>query len=369
MTGKAKDDPIGSVETSVDPVLSRYRDNLPERPYCGKTKQLTLNFGLPKDEAVAFPYIQTNVPWLVHYLVFDCDYEGAAYGNERHELPRPTLAVVNPKNAHAHLIYEVDAVPIEHVSKKTACLLHDVKKGVGEMLCADKVITVQKQLCKNALSPDWNILEHDRVYKLNELIEYVPKGFINNLRHVHASANPAAGERKFADCVCAYSRNVTLFDYGRYVAYAAVGAFSDYDLFFTCVYERLKQSNHVDLLKYFPSPLPSREIRDICKSICRWTWKNRQKFKSARSACNVGAMGLESMKGKYWQPDMFDAEVKTRRVLAAEYATAARQAKVRAAIKQAVQECFVGGVPVSIRMIANRTGLSKPTIYKHKDLL
>jgi hypothetical protein len=51
----------------------------------------------------------------------------------------------------------LDPLPLKH-SQATKKLLGLVCYGYKEMLCADRHITTQKQLVKNALSDEWDVI-------------------------------------------------------------------------------------------------------------------------------------------------------------------------------------------------------------------
>ena len=66
-------------------------------------------------------------------------------------------------------------------------------------------------------------------------------------------------------------RNCTLFDSGRKWAYKQVLKYrltGDREEFFEAVRCALEDMND------FPDPLPNSEVKQIAKSISKWTWKN-----------------------------------------------------------------------------------------------
>lgn len=109
-----------------------------------------------------------------NYLCFDCDYEGSALRAQKLDIAGPTLSVINPDNGHAHLFYQVlDPIPRYH-STATKTLLDDVIFAYNLMLRADRCLTAQKQLVKNALSPKWEVWEGYKPFTLSELAAYMP---------------------------------------------------------------------------------------------------------------------------------------------------------------------------------------------------
>ena len=57
----------------LDPVLVRFREQLPRRPYC--TDDLSAGLVIrSRDQAARYRYIQPNPPGLACWLVFDVDH-------------------------------------------------------------------------------------------------------------------------------------------------------------------------------------------------------------------------------------------------------------------------------------------------------
>jgi len=341
--------------------LNRYRDKLPDRPYCSQGKQLVLDFILPKEEALGFPYIQCNSPYRVNYLAFDLDYEGSAFGYEAHDLPPFTLCAVNPLNAHSHGFYEIPPLPPRQCSKKALGLFRDVTKGYRELLCADKAITTQKQLTKNCLHPKWRVITHDRIYTLTELVEYIPRDL--KLRNLHVPpVNKDLLIRPFEEVMTPYSRNCSLFEAGRFYAYAVVKDCRDYKALYDSVYLYIECLNLFEITRYFPVKVNDGELRSITKSVSKWTWNHRGLF-----TYNRGAMGLP--KKPYLPHDQWQEEIKRRESLGGKYRVNQRRETTRHRIDEAIEECKVQGIRPTYRLIAKIIGMSYEHLAKYyKDV-
>lgn len=232
-------------------------ERLPARPYC--TDNLAHGLKIKgKSHAVLHGYIQPNSPGTLSWLIFDVDRAGAAFVADDAYLPPPTIAVVNPENGHAHLLYAIRE-PVfcygeySHPLRFAASIQNAYTTALG----ADPGYS--GLIAKNPVHPRWRVLWNPlAVYDLGELAEYV------NL----AAYKPRRDTQKTG-----LGRNVSLFDSLRKQAYSWSREFkssgSRADEFFMFL---LKQAESINL-NQFPSPLPVSEVRAITKSIHKWVWK------------------------------------------------------------------------------------------------
>ena len=341
--------------------LQRFEDRIPQNPYCSSTKRL--QYILPKEQALGFPYVQVNFP-NIDYLCFDLDYPGAPIAHEDHDLPRPTLTVITPDTHHAHLLYELyDPIPRDP-SKATKALLKDVIWGYREALYADRAITTQKQLVKNALHNKWDVIAGNRAFALSELALSIPYG-VTRLRDFTPPIGKGVREKPFEETLNRSSRNCSLFESVRLYAYTIVRESANYDSFYSAILERIEHLNHVEVPKYFKGTKihSTGELRSIARSIANWTWQRRSGFKQV----NAGAMGFKSMKGVYCQRDKYEREVKRRRKLSANRTHQIRKGATRKKIADAVELCFKRGVEPTVANIAAFARIHHSTIYRTKD--
>jgi len=342
--------------------LKDFEARLPERPYCSGSKSFL--FIRPREQAKKLPYIQVNYPG-INYLCFDCDYEGSALRPQKFDIPRPTLSVINPDNGHAHLFYQVlDPIPRYH-SQATKLLLDDVIFAYNLMLRADKCITTQKQLVKNALSPRWEVSEGDRAFTLSELARYMPdelrfvsKAFEEALEKAHEPVRV----KPFEETLDPGSRNCSLFENARFYAYSVVSRHGSYESLFSDVVDYIHKLNDVEIAKHFPEKILSlNELRCIAKSIAGWTWDHRRLFGNVEA----GAMGFEPIKGL--SREEYHAEVKRRQSLAAERTNDLRREEIKKKLLGGVHLCYKRGLKMTPGNISKAARVSRMTVYNYMD--
>ena len=234
-------------------VLSR----IPVKPYCSDDLRRGLQIR-PQEKALRFRYIQFN-HLIVNYLIFDIDRPSAALAWEDANLPAPNIAVINPANQHAHLIYRMEkgVSKFPDSSMKALRYLAAVEAAYTARLGAD--LGYAGLIAKNPINAawkTWNIT--DRQYELAELADYV------ELEKVRTNLKP---ESEIGN-----GRNCHIFDSGRYWAYKAVKNYrheKTYQDFLNAVFLHLSGLN-----AQFPAPLPINEVLSTAKSIAGWTWKH-----------------------------------------------------------------------------------------------
>lgn len=243
-----------------------FQARLPRRPYCSDD----LSSGLvirPAATALRHRHLQPNAPLEVAWLVFDLDYPGAAFAWEKPGLPPPTLTVVNPENAHAHLFYGLttpvgmsDAArdaPIRYAAALQATLL--------AKLCADPGYA--GLIAKNPFHDAWRALWVQHLYDLGELAEYV------DLRKP-----PPQRE------VLGLGRNCSLFDELRAWAYQWVREYKRNDS--TVEQWHRAVLGRAEKLNAFTVPLSFTEVKAVARSVAKWTWRNfsDESFSAVQSA-------------------------------------------------------------------------------------
>lgn len=341
--------------------LRDFEERIPYRTRCSNTKRF--EHILPKEQAIEFPYIQINYP-RVDYIVYDLDYPSAPIAAEEKGLPFPTLTVISPDSHHAHLLYELlYPVPRKH-SKSTKAFLSDIIFGYKELLCADKAITTQKQLVKNALWPGWEILQGHLPFSLSELAEAIPSE-INRNKTFEPPKITALRIKSFADTLNLHSRNCSLFENARFFAYAVVHEHHGERSLYDAILEHVEYLNDIEIPKHFPVKINHiGELRSIARSIAGWTWKNRTQFRPVKPV-NKGVMAFPSMRGVYWEPDEFKKEVKKRRRASARRTSRIKKEATREKIQEAIRLCIKHGFKLTVSNISTLAGVSRPTLYNH----
>jgi len=203
----------------------------------------------------------------VAWLIFDVDRPGAAYAWEQANLPPPTIAIVNPANAHAHLLYGLTS-PV---------CMSDAARGAPIRLAAAVQAAYLARLgadprygglvAKNPLHAAWRTLWVQYLYDLGELAEYVEL--------------PRRVPRRE---VLGLGRNCSLFDELRFWAYRWVliyqqnGAGGDE--------WRRAVLGQAELLNVFDQPLSFNEVKTIAKSVATWVWRHfsAEDFSALQSA-------------------------------------------------------------------------------------
>lgn len=352
---------MGNTSQAYD-ALENFAERIPFRTHCSDTKQL--EFFLPRIYAQEYPYIRMNFPH-IDYLCFDLDYASAPIAARECNMPEPTLTMITRDSNHAHLLYELlYPIPKTH-SKATRALLKDVIYGYKEVLCADKVITTQRQLIKNALSDTWAVIKGIERYSLAELAESIPAGFSLDKTYQPPERLTLA-EKPFSETLNPDSRNVSLFNAARFYAYSIAREHATYDLFYGAILERVIHLNNKEIPKYFPVKIrQTSELHSIARSISRWVFARRNQFKCV----NHGAMGFESMKGTYWEPNDYEREVKRRRILSAERTANIKRESTETKIRSAVKLCFKRGIKPTMANIATLAQIHRRTAYNHKELI
>lgn len=212
-------------------------------------------------EALQYANVQPNTAGKVIWLSFDLDDPGGALAWDRVHAPPPTLAVENPRNGHAHLLYALECpVPRTEASRARPLLyLAAVQEGIRRKLGADPGYS--GHLCKNPLSPRWSTKQWAGSYRLGDLAEWVVLPRIADMKKRVRDPDYAG-----------LGRNCELFERLRPLAYTTVrkhwlpGGFESFRDALRAVAD--------DLNAGFAVPLPVAEVRGIAASVARWVWKH-----------------------------------------------------------------------------------------------
>jgi hypothetical protein len=277
------------------------KQHSPHKPYC--TDDLLYGVHIRgRDIALKKRYLQLNSPLYCNWLIFDCDYAGAAFAAQDAGLPDPTTVVITPKNRHAHILYALDTPvftcdaarlkPVRYVAAIEQAYLRILKADVG--YCG--LVT------KNPLHPDWLHLYGGnapvRTYTLEQLAECV-----DLTKHAKQNDQPIG-----------FGRNCMLFDKLRKWAYTAIrrhrgGLRRDSRV----VWDAECLDKAVSLNTEFLNPLSFAEVRSIAKSTAKFCWKHDPEQQTAfqqRQSCKGKAGGIQS--GKVRKAQNEDKRVSAR---------------------------------------------------------
>jgi hypothetical protein len=294
-----------------------------------------------RDTALTMPMIQVNGPRCIRYLCFDIDRKFGALAWEDGNLPLPNFIMTNPKNGHAHLIYEIDkpiwkkrpddprpgdAPPVRY--------LEAVLRAMQNALQADKHYS--SPLVKNPLHSNWIVTcGTERPYTLGELSA-----------HLDLISEKKANLHEDVDG----SRNCTLFCSLRYFAYRVVNDYRDrhdFTGFKDVLLNELERLN-----TEFPLKLPLRELCGIMKSVAKWTWN---KYHGNGKSIRRGVMGLRSS----------DLSLREKQQLSQKRTCQIRVEKTEACVVNCIVAIQLEGCSISISEINRRTKLSRNTIRRY----
>lgn len=253
-------------------------NRLPRKPYCTKGKGEAVAIRcLPI--ALQHPLIQINLPVLTWWLIFDIDKEQAGLAWEDAGLPQPTWVAVNPDNGHAHIVYGL-SIPVKTADPshiKALRYLAAIYDAMATAMGADKQYS--GLLTKNPTHSNWHTYWGCRVpYELVELAEYIDLKNITPKEDIEQSG---------------YGRNCTLFDSLRKWAYVAVRGYRGGKV---TAWRDVVESQAISL-NQFKTPLGSREVAAIAKSVAKWVWV-RDTEAEARFISRQAAKGAKGGKAK-----------------------------------------------------------------------
>lgn len=218
-----------------------------------------------KEKALLKKYIGFNNRYFVNGLVFDIDHDKGAIAWDLASLPRPNTIIQNTRNGHAHLLYALKKPVLKTDSAriKPLKLASIVQCGFTERLDADKAYA--DILMKNPLNEaEWRTTWTDtEAYDLGYLAEFVP--------------NTITFKNKMKSTIYGLGRNINLFEDLRLIAYRDVLKYKtnkEYYAFYNAMFlTAIMLNDHSNP----DNPLPHNEVKQICASICKWTWKNFSK--------------------------------------------------------------------------------------------
>lgn len=230
----------------------------------------------PKEKALLKKYIGFNNRSFINGLVFDIDHENGAIAWDLADLPKPNTIIQNTRNGHAHLLYALQfpVLKTDSARMKPLKLASVIQCGFTERLNADRAYA--DILMKNPVNEvEWRTTWTDTTaYDLYYLSEFIPDTLtIQNIKQNRGD-------------IYGLGRNVNLFEDLRIIAYKEVlkyKANKTYNDFYLGMFSKAAMLNDYSNPH---DPLPYSEVKQICQSICKWTWRNftAERFSSIQSA-------------------------------------------------------------------------------------
>ena len=309
--------------------------NLSPKPYCTNNFQKQGLLIRPKEQAFTYAYLQLNNHWSDTYLISDVDREGAAWAWEDADILAPTFITINPENWHAHLVFELFTPVWKQGSEKPIKWLKAIKKGLTEILGADKGYT--GLISQNPNHERWAILDFGGRHELVELWESIEvyRRYNDPPKPVQERIN-LHGESNF------------LFNDGRFYGYWVVR-------------QCLTHSALCD--KLFPylenccikrgEPIRKRQIDYYMKYIADWVWPRRDK---------LGQSGRHERKTT-------DEELKQIRSVNAHQTHEVRKAATEEKIRKAFDKLIRAGKKLTKSAIAREAGITRRTLDRFQHLL
>lgn len=241
--------------------LQDFIDTIPVKPYYSNN----LKYGLRIGKNYYAKYIQANHPWVTNWIVIDVDSATAEadlfYSLE--PIPPPNIAVINPETNHGQYFYKLKTPVI--TSKNGAKHPKEYLKFIRNRLVqvipgADP--NYHSPISRNPLFEGYRIhTKRSAPWSMEELLEWAMDTSVATIK---------TRKKKSSDQSPVSSRNCSLFDKIRGIAYSQVGGFSSLEDFYVfCVSEGKKYNT-------FETPLKLNEIEGIAKSISKWVWSNKK---------------------------------------------------------------------------------------------
>ena len=305
--------------------------NLSPKPYCTNHFQKQGLLIRPKEQAFTLAYLQLNNHWSDTYLNFDVDRAGAAWAWDDADILAPTFITINPQNGHAQLGYELITPVWKQGSEKPIKWLKAIKKGLTEILGADKGYT--GLISQNPNHPRWEILDFGGRHELVELWET-----IEVYRRYNDPPLPVQEQMNL------HGESNFLFNDGRFYGYWVVRQC----LTHSALCDKLSPHLENCCIKR-GEPIRKRQIDYYTKYIADWVWPRRDK---------LGQSGRHERKTT-------DEELKQIRsanaLKTAEIKRAATEEKIRKAIDKFLRE----GRKITKSAIAREAGVSRQAINRY----
>ncbi|EDU8740841.1 replication protein [Salmonella enterica] len=252
--------------------IDRYKNQIQRYALCTDN----FNDGVyrnPKEKALLKKYIGFNNKSFVNGLVFDIDHEKGALAWDFADLPKPNVIIQNTANGHAHLLYALKnpVLKTDSAKIKPLKLASIVQCGFTERLNADRAyadILMKNPANINEWRTTWTNTE---AYDLEYLADFVPETITT--------------EKVKKGGIYGLGRNVNLFEDLRHSAYKEVLKYkadkSEYDFYNDMLSRAVMLNNYCNPT----DPLSFNEVKQVCQSISKWTWRNfsTEKFSAIQS--------------------------------------------------------------------------------------
>jgi len=337
-----------------------FQANLPSKPYVSSNLQrLTIR---PRKIAINYEYIQPNDPFNLKWLIFDIDRGiESFYAFEEANLPEPNIISQNKENGNCHIFYMLkNAVWTKGTGrKKPENYVNAIKNGYTQKLQADNAYS--GLISKNPIHSRWRNTDlNKKGYELDELAENIDLS-ITTLDKAIKNAEKRSEE------VLSNGRNDELFNTLRFYSYERLDRYkglakeisSDkvYSMWLNAI-----ESEANALNREFNEQLSSNEVRQIAKSVAKWSWINYK----PKEKYNRGRMGFGETRHENKEiPMLSEDEKKERQKQAAELTNKHRKEKTILAIKQATELIEKNGNKATQKRVSEKSGICLRTVKIH----
>ncbi|EBI4323865.1 replication protein [Salmonella enterica] len=230
----------------------------------------------PKEKALKNKYIAFNNKNFINGLVFDVDHANGAIAWDFEGLPKPNVIIQNTNNGHAHLLYALKSPVLKaDVARiKPLKLASIIQCGFTERLKADRAyadVLMRNPLNTNESRTIWGNIPSYELYHLADFVS-------DNIKNKNVKMNRSD--------IYGLGRNVNLFEDLRQIAYKDILRYKSnksYNDFFNDMFSKAIVLNN---FSNATDPLSHNEVKQICQSICKWTWMNfsKERFSEIQSA-------------------------------------------------------------------------------------
>lgn len=248
-------------------IFNLLMDNIPPQPYASDYPIQGGLYRTTKRNALACDLIQLNGSNRCGVIILDIDYD-ISLAADLPSLPIPNIIMTNPATRHCHIGYVLASpVPLdEKMTEKQGTLLRIVQDGLTALWDADRGYS--HLISKNPFSDRWlTYVMRQEPYSLGELRGYVDDDVASAIACPRAVSEEARAEFR------ELGRNCALFEDLRHWAYREIHSyFGRPEAFFQAVLGQGMKMNVDDL--------PENEVRQISKSIARWTYEHMSEGRS-----------------------------------------------------------------------------------------
>jgi len=258
------------------PIWSTWPERLPAHPLCADAFVDGVR-RLPRGTALAYRHVEFNTAGCIGWLNFDVDRRDSFECWDRAHLPAPNAYVQNPSNGHGHLLYAI-ATPVGLTGfsrERPIALAADVQRGMTRRLKAD--VAYANRIAKNPSSKRWRTgWFSNSPYELSFLLDALDRHDVRPALHPSVTHG--------------ISRNVDVFNSLRQFAYANVRAAkktSDQAAWIARLVQEASVAN-----QQFAVPLSLSELRQIAKSVGKWTWRHFDDAKFSKLQATRRAVGV-----------------------------------------------------------------------------